>query len=232
MDWRTFWEEYPRRYGESEFRKQVGRTADGGVPTAETEIGQVVEEVVRRLELRADDRLLDLCCGNGYLTVRLAEVAREVVGVDFSEPMLEVARRFHTAPAVTYREGSALDLGSALGDARPFHKVCLLESLHYFVPRQLGRLLEELLRWTTDDARIYLSGVPDAERKDAFFDTPERRREHERRKAAGTDAMGYWWTAAEIEERAEALGLRCEILPQHPALHTAYYRFDAVLSRS
>ena len=232
MDWPTFWEEYPRRFGETEFRKQVGRTADGGVPTSEAELERLLDEVVARLDLAPEHRLLDLCCGNGYLTRRLGDVCREVVGVDFSAPMLELARRHHAAENVTYREGAVLDLDPVLADAPPFHRICMLESLHYFEPDQLPALLDGLLRHATPDAVLYFSGIPDADRKDRFFDTPERRREHERRKAAGTDGLGHWWTEAQLRAGADAVGLAFKVLPQSPELHTAYYRFDAVFSRS
>lgn len=232
MDWRAFWEAYPGRYRETEFREQVGRTAKGGVPTPEAELALVVEEAATRLDLGAGDRLLDLCCGNGYLTVRLARRAAEVVGVDFSRPMLELARRHHGGEGTSYRFGSVLELEAVVGDLPPFSRACMLESLHYFEPRHLPRLLEGLRGHTTPDAVLYFSGIPDATRKDAFFDTPERKAEHERRKAAGTDGMGHWWDPDLLRTRSAEAGLDCRILPQSRELHTAYYRFDAVLRRS
>jgi demethylmenaquinone methyltransferase / 2-methoxy-6-polyprenyl-1,4-benzoquinol methylase len=39
------------------------------------------------------DRVLDACCGTGDLAVEARRAGAEVVGVDFSEPMLERARR-------------------------------------------------------------------------------------------------------------------------------------------
>ena len=40
----------------------------------------------------AGDRALDLCCGTGDVCFAMAQYGAEVVGLDFSEPMLEVAR--------------------------------------------------------------------------------------------------------------------------------------------
>jgi len=42
--------------------------------------------------IRAGERALDLCCGTGDITFALAEKGAEVTGLDFSEPMLAVAR--------------------------------------------------------------------------------------------------------------------------------------------
>jgi demethylmenaquinone methyltransferase/2-methoxy-6-polyprenyl-1,4-benzoquinol methylase len=54
------------------------------------------ERAADRAELSPGDTALDLCCGTGDLALELARrVGREgaVVGCDFSEPMLELARR-------------------------------------------------------------------------------------------------------------------------------------------
>lgn len=41
---------------------------------------------------KAGERALDLCCGTGDIALALARKGMEVVGLDFSEPMLEIAR--------------------------------------------------------------------------------------------------------------------------------------------
>ena len=67
-------------------------------------------KVVRTTGLMPGDTALDLACGTGSLTRRLAEkVGPEgyVLGVDFSKEMLRVAR---PAPNIEYRLGDATDL--------------------------------------------------------------------------------------------------------------------------
>jgi len=52
-------------------------------------------------------RALDLGCGGGQLTYQLAEMgARQVIGVDLSERMLEIARERRSHPNVLYVRGS------------------------------------------------------------------------------------------------------------------------------
>lgn len=61
--------------------------------------------------LTAGGSALDVACGSGKLTARLARIAGDggrVVGVDFSPQMLEVARRAH--PGIEFVEGDALNL--------------------------------------------------------------------------------------------------------------------------
>jgi demethylmenaquinone methyltransferase/2-methoxy-6-polyprenyl-1,4-benzoquinol methylase len=49
--------------------------------------------LIRLAEVRTGMRALDLCCGTGDVAFALANEGAQVTGCDFSEPMLEVARR-------------------------------------------------------------------------------------------------------------------------------------------
>jgi demethylmenaquinone methyltransferase/2-methoxy-6-polyprenyl-1,4-benzoquinol methylase len=67
----------------------------------------------RRLTVRAvvqpGDRVLDACCGTGDLAVAARRAGgREVVGLDFSRPMLELARK--KEPAIEWVQGDLLEL--------------------------------------------------------------------------------------------------------------------------
>jgi demethylmenaquinone methyltransferase/2-methoxy-6-polyprenyl-1,4-benzoquinol methylase len=53
-------------------------------------------------------RVLDACCGTGDLAIACAREGASVTGLDFSERMLERARR--KAPAIEWVVGDALDL--------------------------------------------------------------------------------------------------------------------------
>src|SRR5437763_12943506 len=54
------------------------------------------------------DRALDVATGTGDLAIALRARGAEVVGLDFSEPMLELARA--KAPEIGFEAGNALDL--------------------------------------------------------------------------------------------------------------------------
>jgi demethylmenaquinone methyltransferase/2-methoxy-6-polyprenyl-1,4-benzoquinol methylase len=66
----------------------------------------------RRLAARAvvdaGDEVLDSCCGTGDLAIAAAQRGGRVTGLDFSEPMLERARR--KAPELEWVRGDALAL--------------------------------------------------------------------------------------------------------------------------
>jgi demethylmenaquinone methyltransferase / 2-methoxy-6-polyprenyl-1,4-benzoquinol methylase len=61
-----------------------------------------------RAVVRPADRVLDACCGTGDLAVAASKAGGRVTGLDFSERMLERARR--KAPALEWVQGDLLAL--------------------------------------------------------------------------------------------------------------------------
>ncbi len=54
-------------------------------------------------------RALDLCCGTGDIAFALARQGAEVIGMDFSQPMLDHATARNSELKVTFLHGDALD---------------------------------------------------------------------------------------------------------------------------
>ena len=66
------------------------------------------ERAVDLARVGPGSRVLDVATGTGDLAVALAARGAEVVGVDFAEEMLAIARR--KAPGIAFEPGNALDL--------------------------------------------------------------------------------------------------------------------------
>jgi ubiquinone/menaquinone biosynthesis C-methylase UbiE len=59
----------------------------------DAELQRYHQRLVTALDVRADDRVLDIGCGTGLTTRESARKAESAVGVDISEQMVETARR-------------------------------------------------------------------------------------------------------------------------------------------
>lgn len=85
--------------------------------------------VLPRLGIQPGHRVLDLCCGAGHNLPLLAEAVGpggEVVGIDFSEGMLERAReriRDGRLAQVSVLAGDAYELPAVVGGRAPFDRV-------------------------------------------------------------------------------------------------------------
>ena len=80
------------------------------------------------LRPRAGERVLDLGCGTGHLTARLAEAGAEVVGIDSSPEMIAEARRLF--PGISFEVADARDFAFQ----EPFDAVLSNAVLHWVKP--------------------------------------------------------------------------------------------------
>ena len=99
------------------------------------------ESLLDLLRPAAGERILDLGCGTGHLTARLAEMGAEVVGLDSSAAMLEQARAAH--PHLELVRGDA----RTFTFARPFDAVFSNAALHWIVEAEaVVRRVRDCLR--------------------------------------------------------------------------------------
>jgi trans-aconitate methyltransferase len=83
------------------------------------------EAVLDRLDPQPDERIVDLGCGTGHLTNRIASTGADVVGVDASASMIETARE--TYPEIEFVRADAREF--SFGD--PFDAVFSNAALHW-----------------------------------------------------------------------------------------------------
>jgi demethylmenaquinone methyltransferase / 2-methoxy-6-polyprenyl-1,4-benzoquinol methylase len=94
---------------------------------------------------------LDVCCGTGDITFALAKQARAALGLDFTLPMLEVARRRTRSRPLLFVQGDALSLPFS---GNSFDVVTIGYGLRNL--SQLDQGLQELLRVTKPNGRILI----------------------------------------------------------------------------
>lgn len=64
-------------------------------------------KLVRLARVERGMRALDVCCGTGDIAIALANCGAEVIGVDFSVPMLRVAGARPASPAISFLRADA-----------------------------------------------------------------------------------------------------------------------------
>ena len=85
------------------------------------------------LDLRAEDVVLDLACGNGALSARLFDSCAGLVGVDASEYLIEVAKaNFELVPRYTFLLDDAAHYAESEPEPERFSKVLCYGSFSYF----------------------------------------------------------------------------------------------------
>ena len=163
-EWQQVWDENYRKQNasaEASFNINGWNSSYTGLPIPEAEMREWVEGTVRRVQASNAKRVLEVGCGSGLLTLRLAPEAERYVGTDFSPVALEnlsqeVARR--NLPQVQLLRRMADDFtGFADGS---FDVVILNSIVQYFESIDyLLRVLQGALRVLRPDGAIFIGDV-------------------------------------------------------------------------
>ncbi len=223
MNWEAFWD---ARAEASDRNTQVGRISTSS-PEALNQ--RIASHIAQQLDLQAADRFLDVCCGNGALTALLAPRCQQVLGVDFSEKLIEQAKADHRLANLHFAKANALQL-SGLGGQ--FTKINLYFSFQYFEHYEAGfRVLSEMDSLLAPGGKIFIGDTPDARRWFAYYNKPEKWLRYLYQKWKGKEPMGKFWHPRDFEKMAESLDLELGIMAEPADLPYSWYRFDAVFTK-
>ncbi len=93
----------------------------------------IAPTVERMLNIQSGERVLDIACGNGQFSRRLAELGAAVVASDFSPKLIELAkgRTTENSDKITYHVVDATDEAAlmALGESGSFDAACCNNAL-------------------------------------------------------------------------------------------------------
>jgi ubiquinone/menaquinone biosynthesis C-methylase UbiE len=132
-------------------------------------------------------RVLDIACGNGFGTVRLAEVAQSVVGADVATEAIAIAQSHFARPNVRYVHAPSEALPFSDG---AFDVVVCLETVEHLPRLRQAAFVKELLRVLTTEGILVLS-------------TPDR--DVERRYELATGGYNEWHVHTPSREELDQL---------------------------
>jgi 2-polyprenyl-3-methyl-5-hydroxy-6-metoxy-1,4-benzoquinol methylase len=227
---KQFYDARVARLGDRDFLAQVSHTVDGK-PLAPDIADLITSEIYDALKPTATDRILDLCCGNGFFSHRLAKKVATLTGVELSHELVRIAKTYHAADNISYVQGDANNL-AALAELQGlrFSKVVMNTGLQHFNPRSFETFVKGVLKAAPDASVLVFHYVPEAGKQNRLFDTPTKRLRWLYLRATGRDFIGYWWKHRDFENVAKHLGLNCAFLPINPRVPYSTYRLTVKLA--
>lgn len=215
--------ERPKQFERDDFWRQVRRTINGK-PVDESQIQLIVEQIILVLCLGPSDKLLDIGCGNGALSARLEPHIGELLGIDLSEYLIEVAIEHFATSKMSFEHKQVEDVIGQLA-FRKFNKGLLYGVSSFLDDETITRLTEWF--FSQESAALMFGNVRDrnfaAEFYGENFDVSELDN-------VGS-SMGKWRTREWYEQLAVSTGTKVQFFSMPDEFYAAKYYFDVLLTK-
>jgi len=221
-------DEYARTCAPDDFLGQTRRTVQGK-PVSDEQIRMIIETITSRLEMRADDTLLELACGNGSLSRFLFDSCAEYLGVDLSEYLISVAKKnFERLPRHRFAMQGVAEYVRQEPHPERFSKALCYASFCYFPAADAAEVLHTLFDKFTNVQTVFIGNLPDKDRAGEFYKTRQPSAEE---LADYSTPIGSWRTQDEFAKLAGDAGWKVQFSTMPSEFFASYYRYDALLSR-
>lgn len=137
-------------------------------------IARFIAHIKERLHLEAGRRLVDLCCGGGWIGGHLVGQGVSVVGVDYAAPMIEIARRCWPTASFTVADATQCPLPDGSVDA----VLCYFALINIRQPDRQQAIVDEIHRVLKPGGRALIGHLPLAGTADLYDRAKARYLEH------------------------------------------------------
>ncbi|MFY8190423.1 MAG: class I SAM-dependent methyltransferase [Bacteroidia bacterium] len=223
MNWKHFWDKQALA---SKGAKQVGRIMVGKELEPKLMLN-IAQQISKQLQLKESDKLLDVCCGNAYLSHLLLPYCQSIVGVDFSEKLIAEAQKLGS---------NRMDF--FVGDARNFclnqrfDKTLLYFSFQYFEDYKTGKeVIQTLWEHTQLGGKILIGDICDKRKFFSYYNSPKKLWNWFKQKLNKRNDMGKFWHPNELLQICEELGIKGKVQAQQTWQPYAHYRFDFLIEK-
>lgn len=224
--WATYWTTNQIIMNENP-QCQVGRTVNKN-PIDQQQWQFQLNEIEQKVRLNPDDTLLDLCAGNGLITMPLSLRCRATTAIDISKTLLE---KIDTSSysSITIITGDVRSISLPAGS---FTKGIMYGALQYFSDRDAIGIFETIYQSLKPGGLFLVGDIPDIDRLFVFHNKPEWVKAYFDSVRNNTPAVGTWYKKDVLVAMAKYVGFSdAETLDQHPDLINSHYRFDLLLTK-
>ena len=226
MDYKEYWKDHwnNREKITQPQLAQVERTFEGK-PVNRDIWGNMVQYAQGQLELFESSVILDLCAGNGLFSEPMAEVAKEVVAVDFSANLLKEIKN----DKIRIIESDICELKI---EKDYFTHVLLYAGIQYLNEKEALMVFENVYNGMKEQGLFFIADIPDRSFLWHFANTKEYKIKYFENLKNNTPAIGSWFLKQDLEEMAKYVGFKkVEILEQPSWSPYSHFKFDMKLSK-
>lgn len=225
--WKEFWIGHGQANVSSDLQSQVLRTINKQ-PISEKEFQAILKDIEKKIDIKGNDSVLDLCCGNGLITMFLAPKCKSITGVDFSEELtLQIDLEKHPNIFIVIDDIREVEFAN-----ESFDKMIMYAGLQYLTHKETIRFFESAIRWLKKGGTFLVGDIPDSNHLWDFSNNEERQAAYFDALKMNTPFIGTWFETQWLMNLGKYAGFkRVDILAQPAYLPYSHYRFDLLLQK-
>ena len=216
----------PKTCAPDDFFGQVKRTVNGK-PITNKEIKMIVTAIKNGLKLKKEDVLFDLGCGNGALSVQLFLIYRTYLGIDFSQYLIEIAKKNFEKEKFKFEHGEANEYLENSSINKLFTKGLCYGVFTYFEKEKLKIYSKKIREKFPLLKTLYLGNLADKDRAANFY---YKHIDYSNLLDDNQSSIGIWRNKTEIIELCNKTGWKVNFHYMPKEFYSAHYRFDAILT--
>jgi len=220
--WVEYWQKYGKETRTEDAQKQVLRTINNNPITKELwqYTLQIIENII---EPNLKDKILDLCCGNGLISVHLSPFCQNIVSVDISKDLI---KKINTNNYQNI-EPIVSDIRAINFEDNSFTKVLIYAGIQYLSYKETILLFENVYSWLKPGGYFFIGDIPDQHKLWEFYNNHERQTIYFQNIKKDKPIIGTWFNADYLIKIGEYAGFSSSVLiPQHQDLIYSQFRFD------
>jgi cyclopropane fatty-acyl-phospholipid synthase-like methyltransferase len=223
--WKKYWNG-SEMIDSDDLQIQVGRSKHK-VPIAADIWRKTIDNIFDNIGLETEDSLLDVCCGNGCISIPATNICKNVTGIDISDKFVRYLKSKNICNLKVIKgDAACYDYKSK------YNKIILYFSIQHFNLKEVIILIGKLYDCLVQDGVLYIGDIPDLIKKWDFFHKKEFRKDYFNSILSEKPIIGSWFSKDFFVYVAEYLKFNhCEIIEQPSFMINSNYRFDVLIRK-
>lgn len=220
--WEKFWVDYGEKSTVRDAQTQVLRTLNKK-PIDNQLWQRTLGLIIDKLSLKSSYCVVDLCCGNGLISTKLAPLCKSVISVDVSSHLLsQIDLEKNKNITIINKNILELELPS-----NSFEIVLLYAGLQYFDNQEVIEIFRKAFEWLKPGGIFYVGDIPDHNKLWSFFSNEEREFAYFDSLKKGEPIVGNWFEVGFLEKLGRYTGFSSsEFIEQSVDMIYSFFRFD------
>jgi cyclopropane fatty-acyl-phospholipid synthase-like methyltransferase len=216
----------------TDYLQQVGRKTNSWEYPTNEQIDLIVESISSQLSLNSNDELLDIGCGNGWLTSKFFSSVSKTLGVDPGEYFIETVAKtdFGNPGTNDFLRSTAQEYTMNPQNPSRFTKVLMCGMSEYLSDEHLSNVLESINQNFTNVSKVFIDNCADKNTIDNYYNAVEQEDYEDGEKGTLDNYLGIWRTREEISQIASQAGWTATVVE----VPDGYYyddRYSVLLER-